>query len=44
MGYLNKRDEVKRALDEYLGNSNHAKVDNEWVVKKLKKEKAGAPA
>ena len=44
MGYLNKGDEVKRALDEYLGNSNHAKVDNEWVVKKLKKEKAGAPA
>ena len=44
MGYLNKRDEVKRALDEYLGNSNHAKVDNEWVVKKLKKEKTGAPA
>jgi hypothetical protein len=44
MGYLNKRDEVKPALDEYLGNNNHAKVDNKWVVKQLKKEKAGAPA
>ena len=42
--YLNKGDEVKRALDEYLGNNNHAKVDSEWVVKKLNKEKAGAPA
>jgi hypothetical protein len=44
MGYLNKGDEVKRAPDEYLGNNNHTKVDNKWVVKQLKKGKAGAPA
>ena len=44
MAYFNKGDEVKRALDEYLGNNNHAKVYNKRVVKQLKKETAGAPA